>query len=356
MSDSKIYIFHPKLERLYLGMLFLFFPVLVFFVWNFGFDYVIKTKWAEFIVSYIFLNTAHIIVTFLMIGFLPEFKKWFSSFLVPSVTTFKHLLAVLVILITNFIVAKAISVNDLYLSAGLLFLIILTLIHNFSQTKGILLLYNKSLWPHLNDGEKLIQKKIENRERFLFSAALFFLISRIVLKEFLKIKSSFLLFGLNAMFCVAVAGILLNSLAFPAKNKSNKHRYQLTLVYDALSLFSPFALLIRRSLHGIEYAVYSQGIFQRSNRKWPRAAVIILFMSFSLLVLCTFLFSKKYFVGDSINLPVEVKTWIWFVLNSLEILHYYFDRYIFKFSEKSVQEHLSPVLLPGTDMPLKKSQ
>lgn len=230
--------------------------------------------------------------------------------------------------------------------------------HMIMQNFGLSMLYNAQLAKkvQMTETEQAAVKKCSARERVGFRWFMIFFFA------FLLFRMCGFTFGLGPLplkvlkvflyllVVASVAFIVLNSLTYPHATKSNKPLFLSRLLLYIVLPFNYIADSALRACHGTEYLCVTGAVAQNSSMSKAVAkqyfGLIILFSLIGIVFLVcrradglvSFLFNGNY---DKV--PFSVKA-LAFVSIVLTYTHYYLDRRLFRFRNKSNRDHVLPLL------------
>lgn len=299
--------------------------------------------WGRFVAAYILFNATHTMLTFVVLFKLPEFKYWRRSQLNEHPTTgYPFFVGAIVLFGFSYFLIPI--QHTQYINQTIILYLIIENLHGVGQQHGLASLYNHKLRDQI---------KHESQNRLLIASAhrekVLFLILKVIL---VVAAASFLTewrppLARSFYFCtilVVVFGILINAFCSPKYLISNKKYYLLRLLYWPFVAFSPWALLIQKSLHGLEYiflyrTITSNSTLQTNRADSLRVTAIALAIA-ALIHIPTFGMQK-------IELPHASGFWaiMLFLKFTLVHAHYYLDSKIFKFSDPASRQHVLPLLM-----------
>ncbi len=147
----------------------------------------------------------------------------------------------------------------------------------------------------------------------------------------------------------AVAGLAFVIIMLKARRFKEERLFLSRLVVYPLGIVNPFAGMAISALHGTEYALTFKHMMNHSSsraelksgtrRNLGICAVFIVFA-----VLCLFLSRKGTFAyAASASAPLALML-LWACMDSLNVLHYYFDSKLFRAKSASSRKHILPLL------------
>ncbi len=340
----RIYLFSPKLEKIYFTLLFIFvFASLMALTDIIPKNFVEKNSVLfSHIVAYVLFNTTHTIYTHLMIIFLPEVRGWIWA-KIRSIRFISIASALAVIAYAAIIRANGYN-NTTQVKNFLEYIfLILLFAHNISQTKGLSLIYNRLQRPYLNAAEVFVQEKIEQRERFLFDI---FIVFRVFLPVWSRFGPESLqpLARLETIFMVSLSFlIILNSLSYPRVKKSSKRMFLFGNILYSLQSMTYLAFLTQRALHGLEYLFLSSQMTTRSAARWPIWKITMVTI-FTILILIFAYLGYHASIASALGISDVFKIWFLVIAIILEYSHYYLDSILFQLKDLDVKKTISPLL------------
>lgn len=360
LREKSVFIFHPKLERLYFAIFFIFLILTVAMSYRWIPTVRWNQTWTRWIVAFVFFNSLHTMLTWIGIFLLPELRAWaktqLSSRRIPIVSI---LLVGIFLAVTQMVPSLSAEGSEAtsflspltpYLS---IMLLILAAMHNVGQTKGMSMLYNAGLRSRLGAEEVPAAIKCERRERWLFNvlvgAVFLGLVCREVSDEYAAYIPIYATTYLAAISAIAFIAIILNSMKYPKVSDSNKTLFSFTSVFHVLLPISPASFVFQRALHGVEYVFLAQKMAARSKISWKASAVAVAIV-LMLVAVTTKVTSMYYLKRDSsaamgFDITAIVVLGLW-----VEYAHYYIDSIMFRMTDEDARRFVGP-LLKNTEQP-----
>lgn len=310
----------------------------------------------NYVASLILFEALHVLLTFLVLLFVPEMKKWISE---RWSNQPKNFWLGVVIVISAFTLILFVSGGGRFVYNGdswfthivSMSAIALTLHHRLSQTKGISLAYGlASLQPEqLNEKQKYLFR-IQNH---LYLTLLLVLIPlywisyrRFFLHNKLDYDWSTIRTGMFVLAIIA-SGIILaiQFIGIYIKQKTNKNFYEiifnLRLFFYVFVPFSFFSVIAMETLHGFEYVFLWRKMgdqFDHSKQKLRPLIVI------NIAVLIMIYYTLTY--GDSIFGKNGVWTDLVFAfVTGITLTHFLLDRTIFRMRNPVTRKIIGPLLI-----------
>lgn len=357
ISDS---LFESHLEKLNLAIPFIWIPLFIFelFIqpglYNLGSD-----MFWNFIRNILFLNTIHVLLTYIMIFRSVEVRAWIKEnrifrnlgFMTSVVFVQLFFIAFFVVQKTSFPMNKILD-HSLYAGILVSFIVFgLKVHHSLSQVRYLARLYDTKCTPKMNglrDATQMTEKaqKIEQR-LFILLIAFFFLIGSVwyaLVGEKLPLEYSEIAKILSLILFIPCIGILINFFRYPRPWNINKFIYLLRIIAFPLFYITPITTLVMSSCHGMEYwCIFSttkkksaNGVQWMSIGTWMLliVAVGLLLTPYSKMPVLNWLFPDLSAFSSSVLIGVSV---------SFSFTHYYIDALLIKMvrngnTEKSALE------------------
>jgi hypothetical protein len=333
-------IFLPKYERVYFVMLTAFL-ILTFADWS-GAIYLpfAENDWAKLIVTLVFFNYSHTLLTIAGIMVLPELRSWVRSQFRP-----RRLFVFLIITATIGIISvlKAYGfVGDQPSGRAMASLFVLLIAaHNLGQTKGLALMYNRTLGD-LSEEEELRQRIVARTEKQIFNVLIALLTFEALTSVFVPVNSTPVIYPiLRGCFFVFSGLLIFNALRYPRRFSSNKFFFLQCIWLYALLPFVPMAVLFLRAIHGVEYVFLAEGAIRRSKFSYSKFLIAV---TFAILVFGV-LVGSIVRMGDKATqvVPHGVFVALLALTTFTEFFHYYIDSLIFRFKDADVKAHIAPL-------------
>ncbi len=344
VTASRVYIFEPLHEKIYLLCLALIFIAISVIASGVVSPPSWENIWVRSVVSLVFFNSLHTALTFIGIALVPELRAWLREQLRPKRVLVFGVIVAAVMMTSYFVASTHNGVRYLVPFSTFIF-VLLSSLHNVSQTKGIALLYNREIRKILDEDEKRVQSHVEKVERLLFNTLVVALVVGTLYVAFLRRKSDLnLKYALSAFALAAALGLVVNCMRYPKVGRSFKVPFTATAILHALILAAPFVLVFQRALHGLEYVFLAQKMSKRTRAQWTIGIVSFVFTLFGIFLVIRILvgpgrYGKTYF-GLSDDVMIVLLTLAYWV----EYLHYYIDSIMFRMKDSSVRTHVQPLL------------
>lgn len=306
------------------------------------------------IVRVLFLNAAHVFVTYFQIEMLPEFKTWVQDRYPGGYTEYRLKMLLFFLISCAFLYSPLYSQSYIGLFA-LAVTEILSAHHGFMQVRGLSTSYNFKMFDYVKSTE--LQNKIRNIDN-LEKNIIYILCSAHVLRMFLsylkleKMISRELFSLFNMAYWVVIIGVVLSfiytSYSTQKICKTNKPVYLLRLLSFPFSAFSVLANLAMISYHAIEYYFIvfkmnnnsTQNIEQKSKFK-----NIIVIMTLGVCFFSAFTSYGVFIYTDKTSFQYYLFEFCKTVLLATGIVHFYLDRIIYRMRDNSSRKNIAPLLI-----------
>jgi hypothetical protein len=351
---KSVFIFHPKLERLYFVIFFVFLILTI----AMSVQWIPTVRWSQtwtrWIVAFVFFNSLHTMLTWIGIFLLPELRAWAKTQLSSRRIPIISILFVGIFLAVTQMVSQFSSAGtevNTYLSPMTpylsIMLLILAAMHNVGQTKGMSMLYNAGLRSRLGADEVPAAVDCERRERWFFNvlvgAVFLGLFCREVSDEYADYIPVQATTFLAAIAAIAFIAIILNSMKYPKVSESNKTLFSFTSVFHVLLTISPASFVFQRALHGVEYVFLAQKMAARSKISWKAsavaAAVVLMFVAVATKVANIYYMKTGTSTAIGFDITAIVVLGLW-----VEYAHYYIDSIMFRMTDEDARRFVGPLL------------
>lgn len=352
-------LFENPLEKLNLAIPFIWIPL---FIIELFFQPSLYSRGSDmfwnFVRNILFLNTIHVLLTYIMIFRSVEISAWLKGNRVFRKLNLMNSVVLVQILFITFFVVQRTSfpmsrILDYSLYAGILVSFVLfglKVHHSLSQVRFLARLYDTKYSAKVNvpgNAELMTKRaqKVEQRLFFLLIAS-FFLIGSVwyaVVGEKLPFEYSNAARILSFILCIPCVGILVNFFRYPRPWNINKFIYLLRLSAVPLFYITPVTTLVMSSCHGMEYwCIYSttkkksvNGVQWMGIATWILfiLAVVLLLTPYAKMPVLSWIFPDLSSFSSSVLIGVSV---------SLSFTHYYIDALLIKMVRSADQE-ISPL-------------
>ena len=320
-----------------------------------------KLRLNRFVTSLLFFNSIHVYFTFAYLVTVPEIKAWISE--ITDGRPWKFWLEIAVVAAIC-VVPTAIAFFNFQMTStrlpiiSFIFVGIIPYHHMIAQNFGLSMLYNSRLEKQIEftEEEKTQARTCSSRERLGFRCFMAFFFVSILLRmsgvtlglgpQWIKLVR-YSLYGLTSL---SVLGIVFNSLAYPHAAKSNKPLFLSRLLFYIILPFSFIADSALRACHGTEYLCVTGAVAKNSSmpkaiaKQYAGLVVLLALIGTGLLVcrrgdgLVSYLFDGNY---DQVPFAIQALAFVSIVAT---YTHYYLDRRLFRFRNKSNRDHVLPLL------------
>lgn len=346
-------IFDPPMEKANLIISLLFIPWAAF---DLFYPITVKSElgfWGQWIVAYVFMNSTHGALTFVMMASMPEFGAWAKTRTRWLKIRRGHLAAIALSGIFLFGLYRALTTSFaparewiLYLFLPLLYL---RATHILWQIRGLAAMYNhNALMAQIWSADELTRvRRHWDIERKLFGGLALTLVLTLLLalQPRMPILPGFIGKNIDYLWTLRVAfalGIIINAHLTPRSELSNKTLFLFRTIYVAFgfSLINAYAC---RSLHGVEYLGLYQKMRTRSAWK-PSAwmAYAIPAVSFTIAALLHLSYNFRWWLEPMLGNIALVFAAIYFLF---EYGHFFVDAIIFRFRNPDIRKTIAPLVM-----------
>jgi hypothetical protein len=364
-DTSRAFVFEKNDERVLLAI-----PTigigLTLILWAFGRFGISApvTDLHQYLSSIIFLDSVHIVFTFVLMATLPEMREWSKSKETREKTGwFKGLgplarFAVMgtILGVIIWVIKVNPSTSTLFgmASVWLFFELLGPSHHTVSQMRGISFCYNSALRKKFkfSDEQKAMASKSEKMEKLFFNmllaSELLYWFPEIFRADKYIIPGidSFQLIGASLAISAAVA-LVVNGLYFPSQDKSKKALFLTRGFLFPLKMLSIISALAIRATHGMEYLIVFRKMVRSSQISKPKKSRVFLIagiVSAAYVIPFTvmgygFLYKMTGFqASERMIAAAVIGTFI------LRYTHFYMDSVMFKMSDSATRAAVAPLL------------
>jgi hypothetical protein len=342
-----------------------FLTVALWAIAKFGFDRSIGDV-PVLLTTLIFMDSVHIIFTFVLILSTPELRAWSQAEGTRAKTGWmKGLKPWARTLVVAVLLGAVIYILRVYpetstlrgMATIWLFLELLGPAHHtLSQMRGISFVYNSTIKKsfQFTDAEMQLALRCEKLERILFNALLvgeiIYWLPEIFSMDHIEIPNIEALEIIGGSLSIAsAAALVLNALYFPKQEHSNKFAFLFRVVLFPLKMLSIVGGIFVRAAHGTEYLVIFRKMVKSSNIPAPKKTKVFVI---------TALVSAIYAIPYLLTWPDAITdmsgfrpsdTLLAYALCGTFILrfaHYYLDSVLYKMSDSTTRSSVAPLLAP----------
>lgn len=321
------------------------------------------THW-DFVRNIIFLNTVHVLFSFILINRCSEVRTWIIGRQRKEGRRFwTRLLLIQFFFILLFAGIKISPELMTFLESNTVILLLasftvfgLKIHHNLSQMRGIAKLYD--IEPRLESAERWTKvKRAQSFEQILLKMILvvaFFMSSVVYFqagRDRLPISVDSWM-SIQRIFIVALClGIYINFFRYPRPWNLNKFLYLARLWIIPLLYLSPSAVLALSSCHGVEYLCIFKTMKSRSENgtQWfSWYVLLILSIGLLLLILPYRDMSILSYLTSGLGIARIGPIGLGMLLGvgvSLSYTHYFLDAILFRFSQEETRELILPLIV-----------
>ena len=317
----------------------------------------------QYLSSLIFLDSVHVVFTFVLMLSVPELRAWSKSKETKAKSgwlkglgpwaRFFAIAAALGLIIWVLKVNPGTKTLTGMVSLFLFFELLGPSHHTLAQMKSISLTYNSSLRKKFKFSEEqaAMAGTCEKMERLFFhgllAGELIYWMPELLKTEFdIPQVASFQLVGACLALGSAVA-LIVNSLYFPHQDKSNKLAFMARALLFPLKMLSIISGLSVRAAHGTEYFVVYRKMVKSSNvSKVKKSRIFWLTALASLIYLVPFTIMGHGLVYKvtGFQLPDRLLATALIGTFIVRFTHYYMDSVLFRMSDKATRQAVSPLL------------
>ncbi len=305
---------------------------------------------SHFFADYLFFNTLHVIIPFLFILIIPEYKEWAGIKGISG--PFKYWQNTLIISTFFFImvllgssVMESLAINSNWFYFAYIIRIILRGFHSVGQSIGLSMTFNADyLKDSRNENKKLINlrsfEKVLTWSLVLVMLVLFTLNFRgNPLRFMLNPGRDYFIASFIYLNVLITLILMLYPLLYPKELRWIKFLFHLRFAFFSLQFLTPFALIGIWCAHGTEYLYITNRILSKKSleiRKYFWKMFLIVGSIWGIAVIFRSIdyynFERKWLI---IYLAI-----IW----TVDLTHYWTDRVLFKMKNKETRELIGPSL------------
>lgn len=306
-------------------------------------------KYSHLMADYLFFNTLHIPLPFLLVFFVPEFRKWSKIKGISGPFSFWGNSTVIfgisfIFLYLGSGIIREFAVNDEFFFIAMCLRLFLIGFHAAGQSMGISLLLNR--YTNLEKSIGFVRlNKIRIFEKILiWSLVILMLAASVVGFKHVQIltphsiQDSIRIF-LFIMVIIIVSLLVLYPLFFPKNIRWIKFIFHLRYLFYILDFFTPLSLIGHWCAHGTEYLFITKKVIANNASNLPKR-----FWKFSLLVIVAW---GVFVFARTIELFNFQKSWLHLYLSIAwagDLTHYWADRVIYRMKNQETRELIAPSL------------
>lgn len=317
---------------------------------------------------FVFLDSVHVIYTFVLLWALPELRQWTRS--VFSGFWIKTALVALGVGVTFYLLEFS-SLTEKFVWLATFYAFLDTLgpqQHTLAQMRGISFCYNSAIRRanSLDSSELIRAAHAERREKILFRGLLIgdlmFSTGFFLRSGNYEVPVSVLWFGFVGAGIVAVtsAGILLNARLYPRQEGSGKLPYLSRILLFTLKNVAVPAAFFVRATHGSEYLVIVKQMVKNSKVSEARKKRI-----FALFFGVTLIYFLPLFLGPERQrlqtlLPLKEPSMFFPAAVMFHIVvrwvHYYLDAMLYRMKDPATRAIVAPLLVHAPEAEESRSK
>jgi hypothetical protein len=341
------------------GVLTIFFWILGRF--NIGFEI---NDSALMLSGLIFVDSIHIMFTFVLLASLPELQQWARNpetrerrgWLKGLGPTARSIIITLALGAVIYFMKVSPATSTLKgMATTLLFLELLgPAQHTMAQMKGISLCYNSSLRRRFefSDAEKAQAAKCERLERFFFTSLLWGEVMYWIptIFELDKIELPVvddIAYAGGAIAVASAAAIIVNAYYYPRHEESRKLAFIARVMLFPLKMLTTIGGIALRAAHGTEYLVIFRRMVKGSRiTDAKRKRIFWTTIGLSLLYTIPFCLTWPQGFGQLTGMTISERLLAWAIFGTfiLRFLHYYVDSILYRMSDAPTRAAVSPLL------------
>jgi hypothetical protein len=305
--------------------------------------------------SMIFLDTAHIVLSFALLLFVPELRSWLS---LKSKSSYSFLiipgLAILVFLGMHWLRLQNTSGIGVKIAIEV-FVITFPVFHAIRQNYGIAILYDRRNSADVSNSVTF--KQMQRNERWIFSILNVLAVccmSMLVLNYSRVLSDQF--FGtvkvVFALVFVVFAAYLFCTNYF-RRDSGGRHKalYLVRMFLHPLGFLTPIGLIGCTSMHGVEYAMIARKMVLKSKIS---VSLIVFASVFTILLWSMFLLGSRHGLSaipevkqvfkDTFGVPATLGSFNIILMSSLTLFHIVMDGFLFRFKDPTTRVQVTPLL------------
>ena len=302
------------------------------------------------IANVLFLDTVHIVFTFVMIESFPELREWITTSYFKTIGHFRWFSIGALFFLTCFFAAALIAFHSLLrdrLWLVELFFIWTTVVHRLYQTKGMSALYSHRLLSTDLKAEidKVQFRSIEKFESILFKLLIFVILLTSVTRSIGDDAAYVIHTSLNSWHYLELAVahglvvlIFCNAARSPVWFQTAKPFFLMRLLLAPLSFFSLSALLALGAIHGLEHLMILT--MMRSRSALSPAGGVRFSRALGLSALGLGFVSTLYILSPPGVIGLLAASFI----TGLAHLHFLTERFLFRMRRPLTRQMVGPLL------------
>jgi hypothetical protein len=298
--------------------------------------------------DFFFFNTLHVPMTLVMLFNLPEIKDWlrhktsrFRNFKFDIAITFCFF-----IVISFFGFKQGLWIADHFQNLYVFFVskvlfTVFTSFHLLGQNLGLSMIVNKK--------SLLDSTRPERRERMLFRVLILAYLAQLTLLIFIKDFEVFdrnvlLIFKVNGMFVLFCSLlVVINAFTYAQDIRKKKVLFLSRVLTVPFITFTPFAPFASQANHGIEYLFITKKMCSNSKMSPELKKRTMRFLIFACTAWAIFVMPRYFKFNDYMN--AFTMTLLLALLTSIDLVHYWFDRVLFRMRYSESRQFIAPLIL-----------
>lgn len=345
-----IRLFPQNEERLFLAFPLLFIPGVLYvaFSGNLSFWGEHSERVLHFICSVLFLNTVHVVFTFKMLLFFPEFNQFRQrNDARQRIGLWTELMVVVIFLIFFFLWGMNWLNASVWGPLGFVVYFFINFHHVFRQVEGLAVAYDQRLSlarPEI----RLKLSKARSQEKWGYGI-LIFLVALSALSEVLLNPGQSVVAS-KIIFLVAAAVALLiycQALRIHSLRESNKGLYLLRLFFFPLGIIDAGCAIVILAFHGVEYLFVYRKLCRQSTFIRTGSSRIFFWLTIPLVIVLLLPRPDagiSWILDESVRESYPMLKLMSAISASVAFLHFYLDRRLYDMKNVDVRETIGPLL------------
>ncbi len=296
---------------------------------------------ARLIISdYLFFNTIHVPLTFVVLATIPEFKHWAKLTKISGPFNF-WINALLVFLLSTTLIYLGGGLlpnsanNFLFFINAMLFKNLMSNYHAVGQCLGISTIINQKYLTKKCMDNNLKILKLRRFEGLIatFIIWIFTFTGFYVLSSENREVGSFSKLPILILLILSVS-LVMSAFRYPKEIRFLKFKYLIRYLLWPLQLITPIALTARQMNHGLENMLVLNNIYKNSinetQKKFLKFSIFIIFIW--VLIGLPRALNQAQLLGPSARIFFSI-TW------AIDITHYWADRVVYRMRDKTTRDN-----------------
>ena len=323
-------------------------------------------NFTKLFVSLVFMDSVHVIWTFILLASLPELKHWSKSEESRAKTGWLKNLkptarsAIIAVAIGAIFWVLKIAPELASLRGMATTFLMLELLgpaqHTLAQIKGISLCYNTAIRKNFNfnEAETIIARRCEKIERYLFTSLLvgefLYWMPKILKLEKFSLEGMTSIESLGVFTVIASSAcIAINTLFYPNQNRSRKFEFVARVGLFPLKILHAMGGLCIRASHGTEYWVIFKKMVDGSKiseEKKRRVFAFTFGVSVIYALICFIIWPHALEKLAGYQTSTDFLAYLTLPVFALRFTHFYVDSILFRMSDPFTRMSVGPLLTP----------